>query len=53
MDPQLLSRKSEYEWWIEPTGEMRVPGSLYSSSSLVEGMDDKVREQLANVATLP
>ena len=53
MDPQLLSRKSEYEWWIEPTGKMRVPGILYASKSLVEGMDDKVREQLANVATLP
>lgn len=53
MDPQLLSRKSDYEWWIEPTGEMRVPGILYASTSLIEGMDDKVREQLANVATLP
>jgi tRNA-splicing ligase RtcB (3'-phosphate/5'-hydroxy nucleic acid ligase) len=53
MDPQLLSRKSDYEWWIEPTGQMRVPGILYASKPLIEGMDDKVREQLANVATLP
>lgn len=53
MDPQRLSRKSDYEWWIEPTGQMRVPGVLYASKPLIEGMDDKVREQLANVATLP
>ena len=53
MDPQLLSRKSDYEWWIKPTGQMRVPGILYDSKSLIEGMDDKVREQLTNVATLP
>jgi tRNA-splicing ligase RtcB len=53
MDPQLLSQKSDYEWWIEPTGEMRVPGILYASKSLIEGMDDKVREQLGNVANLP
>ena len=53
MDTQLLTRKSDYEWWIEPTGQMRVPGILYGSRSLIEGMDDKVREQLANVATLP
>jgi tRNA-splicing ligase RtcB (3'-phosphate/5'-hydroxy nucleic acid ligase) len=53
MDPQGLARKSDYEWWIEPTGQMRVPGILYASKSLIEGMDDKVREQLVNVATLP
>jgi tRNA-splicing ligase RtcB len=53
MDAQLLTRKSDYEWWIEPTGQMRVPGILYASKPLIEGMDDKVREQLTNVATLP
>jgi tRNA-splicing ligase RtcB len=53
MDPQSLTRKSDYEWWIERTGQMRVPGILYASKPLIEGMDDKVREQLANVATLP
>jgi len=53
MDPQMLTRKSDYEWWIEPTGQMRVPSILYASKPLIEGMDDKVREQLTNVATLP
>jgi tRNA-splicing ligase RtcB len=53
VDLQLLEQKSEYEWWIEPTGQMRAPGIFYASKTLIEGMDDKVREQLVNVATLP
>ena len=53
MNPQSLLRRSEFEWWIEPTGQMRVPGIIYASEQLIAGMDEKVREQLANVATLP
>jgi tRNA-splicing ligase RtcB len=32
---------------------MRVPGVLYASRELLADMDDKVLEQVANVATLP
>lgn len=32
---------------------MRVPGILFASEPLLEAMDDKVFEQMANVATLP
>jgi len=32
---------------------MRVPGILYMTRDLVEGLDDKVLEQVRNVATLP
>ena len=53
MNPQSLLRKSDFEWWIEPTGQMRVPGIIYAGEQLIEGMDEKVREQLMNVATLP
>jgi tRNA-splicing ligase RtcB len=53
MDPFSLIRKSEYEWWIAPTGRMRVPGVIYGSESLIRDMDDKVREQVCNVAMLP
>ena len=53
MDPQSLSRRSEYEWWIEPAGQMRVPGIIYAGEQLIQGMDEKVREQLAHVAGLP
>jgi tRNA-splicing ligase RtcB len=32
---------------------MRVPGVIYASERLVRDMDEKVREQVSNVATLP
>ncbi|WP_308367374.1 MULTISPECIES: RtcB family protein [unclassified Microbulbifer] len=48
-----LQRESEFAWRIDPTGKMRVPGVVYADESLIEGMDDKVFEQLANVASLP
>jgi len=40
-------------WMIEPDGNMRVPAVLFGSAELVGDMDDKVREQLVNVASLP
>jgi tRNA-splicing ligase RtcB len=53
MDPKLFNRVSDYEWHLEPTGRMRVPVVLYATEELLRGMDDKVREQAANVAALP
>lgn len=53
MNLQSLTRRSDFEWCIEPTGQMRVPGIIYAGEQLVHDMDDKVREQLTNVATLP
>jgi tRNA-splicing ligase RtcB len=53
MDPASLVRKSDFEWWIAATGPMRVPGVIYASESLIRDMDEKVREQMSNVATLP
>ena len=53
MNLQSLSRRSEFEWRIEPTGQMRVPAVIYGGRRLLEDMDEKVREQLTNVATLP
>jgi tRNA-splicing ligase RtcB (3'-phosphate/5'-hydroxy nucleic acid ligase) len=53
MNLQSLTRHSEFEWCIEPTGQMRVPGIIYAGEQLVRDMDEKVREQLTNVATLP
>jgi tRNA-splicing ligase RtcB len=48
-----LVRKSDYEWWIPQAGAMRVPGVIYASEALVREMDEKVREQITNVAMLP
>jgi tRNA-splicing ligase RtcB len=53
VDLALLKRRSEFEWLIEPSGKMRVPGLLFASEALARAMDHKVYEQVTNVATLP
>jgi tRNA-splicing ligase RtcB len=53
MDASQMVRKSEFAWYIEPFGQMRVPAVIYASEALVREMDDKVLEQATNVATLP
>ncbi len=53
MDMNRLQPVSDNEWQIPPTGKMRVPGVIYADRALLEEMDDKVLEQLVNVATLP
>jgi tRNA-splicing ligase RtcB len=53
MDVSSLVRKSDCEWWIPQAGAMRVPGVIYASEALVRAMDEKVREQITNVAMLP
>jgi tRNA-splicing ligase RtcB len=44
---------SEVEWRVAPFGKMRVPAVIYADQALVREMDEKVFEQLTNVATLP
>jgi tRNA-splicing ligase RtcB len=53
MDPARLTKVSDTEWRIEPRGAMRVPGVIYATEDLIRDMDDKVYEQVTNVATLP
>ena len=53
MDLATLKQVSDFEWQIPATGAMRVPGVLYASEALVRDMDEKVREQVTNVAMLP
>jgi tRNA-splicing ligase RtcB len=53
MDLGRLTKVSETEWRIERHGAMRVPGIIYASEPLIREMDDKVYEQVTNVATLP
>ena len=53
MNIHRLLKESNYQWRIEPTGAMRVPAILFGSESLLCEMDDKVYEQITNVATLP
>ncbi|GGY03025.1 RNA-splicing ligase RtcB [Litchfieldella qijiaojingensis] len=53
MKTAALTRVSEFEWRIEPTGNMRVPGVIYATEALIQAMDEKVRDQVVNVACLP
>ncbi len=53
MDLARLQKLSETAWELPPQGTMRVPALFYGSRSLLEQMDDKVAEQVANVASLP
>jgi tRNA-splicing ligase RtcB len=53
MDRTKLSQVSELEWRVEPAGAMRVPAVIYADEHLIDDMDDKVFEQITNVATLP
>jgi len=53
MDTARLTRVADFEWRIEPIGRMSVPAVIYAGQDLIEGMDDKVFEQVTNVAALP
>jgi tRNA-splicing ligase RtcB len=53
MELSRLQRRSESEWVIAPHGKMRVPAVIYASEALMREMDEKVYEQVTNVATLP
>jgi len=53
MDLSRLRQDDETRWVIPPTGAMRVPAVIYATADLMRDMDDKVAEQITNVATLP
>ena len=53
MDINKLHRVSDYQWRIEPVKGMHVPGIIFASKDLILEMDEKVYEQVTNVARLP
>ncbi len=53
MDLTGFEQISATAWRIAPTGAMRVPAIVYADAALIQDMDDKVREQIVNVTTLP
>jgi tRNA-splicing ligase RtcB len=49
-----LNRLDDYRWEIPRTGDMRVPGRVYASSSLLtSGDSQEAFTQVSNVAKLP
>src|SRR5271169_1556461 len=53
MELSRLHKVSETAWRFELEGAMRVPAVLYADEGLIADMDDKVLEQIGNVACLP
>lgn len=53
MDITQLIQRDETCWEIRPHGAMRVPALIYADLQLLQDMDQKVYEQICNVAALP
>ncbi len=53
MNTSDFDRTAENEWLLTPRGRMRVPAVIFADEALMCDMDEKVREQICNVATLP
>ncbi len=53
MAPDKLVKISEYIYEIPQQGDMLVPGRVYISEKLLEGVEDGALEQVKNVASLP
>jgi tRNA-splicing ligase RtcB len=53
MDVSRLEKLSDTAWRIAPFGAMHVPAIIYASKDLILEMDEKVFDQVTNVAMLP
>ncbi|MGD8591636.1 MAG: RtcB family protein, partial [Gammaproteobacteria bacterium] len=53
MDIGQFKQIDETTWEIPPKGNMRVPAIIYADMPLMQAMDQKVYEQITNVASLP
>lgn len=53
MDLKQFIQREETCWEIPAKGAMRVPAIIYADASLLQAMDQKVHEQICNVAALP
>jgi len=53
MELSKFKKVSDFEWQIEKTDDMNVPGLILADETLIRDMDDKVWEQITNVASLP
>lgn len=53
MDIARFDQHDETTWTVALHGKMRVSAVIYATEQLIRDMDDKVYEQICNMATLP
>jgi len=53
MYSEKLKKENDFQWYIDPVGEMNVRVVIYADKQLLKEMDEKVYEQAANVSKLP
>lgn len=53
MDLNRLEKIDTTTWQISRHREMHVPAVIYATEALIEDMDEKVYDQIVNVASLP
>ncbi|MFC2968235.1 RtcB family protein [Acidimangrovimonas pyrenivorans] len=53
MERAGLTEVAPHAWQMPQTGAMRVPAIIYANRQLLAQMDEKVGEQIRNVASLP
>lgn len=53
MDTSQFIQRNDTCWEIKPKGAMRVPAIIFADEQLLQELDQKVYEQITNVATLP
>ncbi|MFC1738292.1 RtcB family protein [Planctomycetota bacterium] len=53
MYTEKLKKRPDFQWQIEPFGDMNVPVIIFADQAIINELDDKVYEQAANVAKLP
>jgi tRNA-splicing ligase RtcB len=53
VDISRFQKLSDTAWQVPAQGAMRVPAIIYATETLIQDMDDKVFDQVTNVATLP
>lgn len=53
MDTSQFQQQDETRWVMPSSGRMRAPVIVYASQELIGAMDNKVLEQLTNIAELP
>ena len=53
MQLAMIQRIDRFTWEIPAAGDMHVPARILANQKLLDEMDEKVHDQLCNVATLP